>query len=361
MVSYDAEVILIGAGPVGIEVAGVLHRAGVDYIHLEAGQIGQTLMAWPRNTQFFSSPEWVALSGIPIQTASQGMITGEEYLAYMRAVVETLGLRIHTYQQVTRLEQLKPGFRVTTQSRRGQDVYQARYVILAQGDMSLPNELAVPGEDLPHVTHLFNDPHQYFQQRLLIVGGRNSALEAALRCWRAGAKVSMSYRGPEFDKNTVISRLHLEIQLLILSGQIQFYPQTQVKEITPEYTVLKDLQGDSTAVRQVASDFVYLATGFKPDQSLFTQAGCTFQPPNNAPSLNPETMETSVPGLYAAGTATAGNQNRYRVYIATCHNHGTKILRAIRPDLARTYGYELDNWVGNTPSRDYPVHPEELE
>jgi thioredoxin reductase (NADPH) len=333
----------------------------MDYIHLEAGQIGETLTRWPRNTQFFSSPEWIALSGIPIQSATQGMITGEEYLAYMRGVVEILGLRVQTYQRVNQVLPLTEGFLVKTQSRRGQHEYKSRYVVLAQGDMAHPNQLEVPGEDLPHVSHYFTDPHPFFQQRLLIVGGRNSALETALRCWRAGVQVSMSYRRAEFDKNTVISRLHLEINLLIQSGQIQFYPQTQVREITPEFVVLQDLLGDSNATQQVPTDFVYLATGFAPDQSLFDQAGCSFQGPNHAPRINPDTMETSVPGLFTAGTATAGNQNRYRVYIATCHDHGLKILQAIRPDLAEAYGYEMKSWVANTPSRDYRVQPEELD
>ncbi len=180
------DVAIIGAGPIGLELAVCLKRAGVDYIHFDAHQIGYTMTWWPHNTYFFSTTERLAIAGVPIQNNYQQRITGEDYLAYLRAIVEQFDLAINTYEPVAALTRTSEGFSLTTQPLAGERHYRCRRVVLAIGDMHHPNCLQIPGEDLPHVSHYFRDPHDYFRKRLLIVGGRNSAVEAALRCWRAG-------------------------------------------------------------------------------------------------------------------------------------------------------------------------------
>jgi len=322
----------VGAGPIGLELAAALKRAGVDYIHFEARQIGQTIFWWPANTQLFSSPERVAIAGFPFQNVDQQKATGEAYLAYLRAIVEQLALPINTYERVLAVQPQPDGFVLQTQTQAGEHTYRCRRVVLATGGMARPQKLGIPGEDLPHVSHYFKDPHPYFRQRLLVVGGRNSALEAALRSARCGAQVTISYRRPEFDRDAVKPHLTAEISLLLREGRIGFLPATAPIEITPQHVVLTPAQdGKPTGGRPTVhpADFVLLATGFVADMSLFENAGVALQGEQRAPAFSPETMETNVPGLYVAGTAAAGTQQRYRLFIENCHEHVAKIVAAL--------------------------------
>lgn len=347
----ETDTLLIGAGPIGIEVAAALSRAGAEYTHLEAGCIGNTIAAWPQNTIFFSSPEWIAIAGIPIHTVAQEQVTGEQYLAYLRVVVESLGLQIRTYERITSIEKKESRFVAQTEGIGYEKVYTAGNVVFAVGDMAKPRTLGVPGEDLPTVSHRFDEPHRYFQKELLIVGGRNSALEAALRSWRAGARVTLSYRGKEIDKNAVLSRLHLEISLLIKNRQISYLPETEPVSLAPGRARLRSVTDG--AEFDIESDFVLLATGFVPDHTLMDKLGVQFNGRQRVPEYDPETMETNVPGVYVAGTATGGDQNRYKVFITTSHPHATRIARAIT---GREGGP-----VGNEPSRDYALSPKDIE
>ena len=181
-----AQVAIIGAGPIGLELAASLKRAGVDYLHFDAKQIGYTISWWPRNTNFFSTSERLAIAGIPIQNPHQQRLTGEEYLAYLRAVVEQLDLQVNTYEPVMQIERLENGFELRTQPLQGERRYRCQRLVIATGDMAAPNYLGIPGEDLPHVSHYFTDPHYYFRKRVLVVGGKNSAVgsRAALLAFR---------------------------------------------------------------------------------------------------------------------------------------------------------------------------------
>ncbi len=321
------ETIIIGAGPIGLEVAACLKRGGAEYLHFDAKQIGYTMSWWPRNTQFFSTSERIEIAGIPMQNTHQRNITGEEYLAYLRAVVEQLDLRVNTYEPVTQIERMKTGFRVTTAPLTGAKTYQCRYVVLATGDMTYPNRLGIPGEELPHVSHYFSDPHTYFRKRLLVVGGRNSAVEAALRCWRSGTEVAISYRRAEFDELSVKNVLLPDIKNQVRLGNITFYAETTPVEITPEQVVLAHVK-DGKRVEH-AADFVLMCTGFVGDTRLLEQVGATLCGEDRMPVCNPETMETDAPGVFMAGTAAAGLQQRYRLFIENCHVHAAKITQAI--------------------------------
>lgn len=345
---------LIGAGPIGVEMAAVLNRAGISYVHLESGQIGATLMRWPRYTRFFSSPEWISIAGVPIQNPGQEYVTAEEYLAYMRLVVEQLDLRVKTYEPVIGITGRQGDFVLRTRDiAERKHTYRVGNVVLATGDLAHPRRIGVEGEDLPHVTHEWKDPHQYFQKELLIVGGRNSAVEAAVRCWRAGARVSMSYRGAGLDENRLISRLFLDADLLIRNGQVRFYPNTVPAAIRPGSTILRDTNGTETSVD---ADFVYLATGFEMDETLYAALGVELRDDERKPHHDPATMETNVPGVYVIGTAIGGNQRRFRVFITTSHDHCLRAARAIAPSVTIK-----EAWVGNYPSRDYPLGSGDVE
>jgi thioredoxin reductase (NADPH) len=377
---YD--VAIIGAGPIGLELAACLKRAGVDYIHFDAQQIGYTLSWWPRNTSFFSTTERLAIAGAPIQNNHQQRITGEEYLAYLRGVIEQFDLRINSYEPVIAIERADGAaaerqrvdearidrlpassapavagpFVLTTRPLTGERRYLCRRLALAIGDMHWPNRLGIPGEDLPHVSHYFRDPHDYFRRRLLIVGGKNSAAEAALRCWRAGARVTVSYRRSRFDQQRVKHWLLPDIEAQIEAGTIGFLPETLPIEIAPSHVVLMptpggQLNGGAPIVHE--TDFVLLNTGFRGDQSLLEMAGVELHGENRVPAFDPATMETNVPGVYLAGTVAAGIQQRYTLFIENCHEHAGKIVQAL-----------TGRWpeqLGDAGSRNYQLSFERIE
>jgi thioredoxin reductase (NADPH) len=378
---YD--VAIIGAGPIGLELAACLKRAGVDYIHFDARQIGYTLTWWPRNTSFFSTTERLAIAGVPIQNNHQQRITGEAYLAYLRAVVEQFDLKINTYEQVIAIKRagdfatadtesmqgnrvdyfsvasvrsVANAFVLTTRRLAGERLYSARQVVLAVGDMHWPNRLHIPGEDLPHVSHYFRDSHDYFRRRLLIVGGKNSAAEAALRCWRAGARVTVSYRRAQLDQQRVKHWLLPDIEAQFEAGTIGFLPETTPVEITPTHVVLMptpDGRLNGGAPIKHETDFVLLNTGFRGDQSLLEMAGVELRGENRVPVFDAATMETNVPGVYLAGTVAAGIQQRYTLFVENCHEHAGKIVQAI-----------TGRWpeqLGDAASRNYNLSFEQIE
>ncbi len=328
----STNVAIVGAGPIGLEVAASLKRTGVEYLHFDAKQIGYTMSWWPRNMNFFSTSERLAIAGIPIQNTHQQRITGEEYLAYLRAIVEQLDLNVNTYEPVVHIERLEDGFTLRTNQLTGEKQYFCQRVVLATGDLAKPNYLGIPGEDLPHVNHYFTDPHLYFRKRLLVVGGKNSAVEAALRCWRSGSEVTISYRRAEFNAKSVKNSILPDTKTQIRKGNITFYPETVPIEITPEHVILaptRDGRRIDGGPIVHPTDFVLLCTGFSADMRLFEIIGVTLHGAERVPQYNPETMETDVSGVYIAGTVAAGDQKRYRLFIENCHEHAGKITKAI--------------------------------
>lgn len=343
--SFDYEVAIVGGGPIGLEMAASLERAGVEYVQFEAGQIGETIFKWPPHTQFFSSPERVAIAGIPVHNVDQSKLTREAYLAYLRAVVDQLDLKVNSYEKVLEVERDGDGFSLATQTQLGERSYRCRRVVLATGGGAGANLIGVPGEDLPHVTHYPADPHRYFRRRVLVVGGRNSALETALRCWRAGAEVTLSYRRAEMHN---VSKRHLSAEVggLIRVGEITFYAETAPVEITPRHVVLARVKNGQTATGErieCEADFVLLCTGFVADMSLFNSVGVELYGERRVPNYSEETMETNVPGLYVAGTAIAGTQKRYEVFIENCHAHVVRIVTAITGKPPE--GVRDDHWL----------------
>jgi len=341
MQTLTTDIALIGAGPIGLELAVALKAAGLDYVHLDARQIGGTIQWWPPGTRWFSSPERISIAGVPLVTPHQEKATREEYLAYLRGIVLQFGLEILTYRRVVHIARdanAEHPFTLQTKRTPGgspQDMttappgetIRARRLIFATGGTERPRMLEIPGENLPHVTHYFQDPHTYFQQKLLIVGGRNSAIEAALRCHRAGAHVALSYRHPALDAKDIKYWLYPEVQSLIKAGAITGYFDTSPTAITPTQVTLRHKDGREEAV---PADFVLLMTGYIADMTLCRMAGVELSGPGDCPKYDPDTLETSVPGVYMAGTATGGTQSKYRVFLENCHVHVRQILAALQ-------------------------------
>ena len=323
-----AEVAIVGAGPIGLELAVAFKQLNVPCLHFDANQIGHTISWFPRQGRFFSSTDRIAIAGVPLQIADQSKATAEEYVAYLRGICQMFDLPVYTFERVVGIEPSQDGFLLTTNRATETRQYAARQVVLAVGDMHRPRLLNIPGEGLPHVSHYFDEPHRYFRQRLLIVGGRNSAVEAAIRCDRIGARVSLSYRRAEFDKQSVKYWLHPEIEVLIKTGRIAFHTLTVPTAITPTHVTLQHVNNENNTHRQEA-DFVLLLTGYEMDPTLFELAGVELEGPNRSPKFNARTMETNVPGIYVAGTAAAGTQDRFRLFIENCHIHVGKIVKTI--------------------------------
>lgn len=336
----ETDVVVIGAGPIGIELAVALKKSGFDYLHFDAGQVGQTISWFAPQTRFFSSNERIAIAGVPLQTADQGKATREDYLRYLRTVVDLFDLNINTFEPIAAIEREADGrFLLTTRPLSGDRQYRCRRLVLATGGTAWPRKLGAPGEDLKHVSHYFQDPHTYFRRRVVIVGGKNSAVEAALRCYHVGADVTLCYRRPGLDPKHIKYWLMPEISGLIEAGRIKAHFGQTVAEITPSHVRLvpvgPDLRPDPSAEgTNVPADVVLLLIGYEADMSLYRCAGVELIGECQTPKHDPRTMETNVPGVYVAGTAVGGTQDKYRLFIENCHVHVERIIEALRGHVA---------------------------
>lgn len=322
----SAEVAIIGAGPIGLEIAVALKKARIDYFHFDAKQIGYTVSWFAPQTRFFSSNERIAIAGVPLTTPDQTKCTREQYLAYLRMIVMLYDLKINTYEPVTSIHRAGNEIKLTTRRGGADAEYTVKKLILATGGTARPRRLNIPGENLPHVSAYFQDPHDYFQKDLLIVGGRNSAVEAMLRSHHCGARVSVSYRRDKFDAASIKYWLWPELNGLIQSGCIKAHLNSTVREIRPGGAVLAFADGHTL---DVPADFVLLLIGYEADMSLCRLAGVQLSEPGQVPTYDLQTMQTNIPNIYIAGTAVAGTQSKYRIFIENCHVHTDRILASL--------------------------------
>jgi thioredoxin reductase (NADPH) len=323
----QTDVAVVGAGPIGLELAIALKKAGIDYLQYDAHQIGYTISWFAPQTRFFSSNERIAIAGVPLQTADQTKSTREEYLKYLRQIVLQYDLSVNTFEPVTDITQESGGFRLTTKAADGKRTVHARRVVLATGGTARPRRLNIDGEDLPHVDHYFRDPHLFFRKRLLVVGGKNSAVEAALRCYHAGADVTISYRRENLDAASIKYWLSPEINGLMSAGKIRALFETVPTNITRSHV---EFQRNKTGDRfSEPFDFVLLLTGYEADSSLLECAGVELRGASKIPVFDEATMQTNVSGLYVAGCAVGGTQDKYALFLENCHVHVPRIVAAL--------------------------------
>lgn len=332
----EADVAIVGGGPIGIELNAALSKAGKRIAHFEAGAIGHTFAWWAPGTKFFSSPERIAICGVPLSTPDQGKVTGEAYRSYLLDVVRQFGLDVRTFERVESIEKTNDAFllriRKSAEGVGGPDdpgkgfgevdQLRARKVVLAIGNMHRGRLIGCEGEDLPHVSHYLEDVTRYFGRRVVIVGGKNSAAEAAIRLYRAGAHVTICYRQAAFDADRIKYWVLPELEWLIEKDRIAFKPKTNVVRVTPD-----DVELDTG--ERVKADDVLMLTGYVQDRTLFDQLGVELTGEIERPVLDRTTMESSVPGVFIAGTACGGSQNRAKVFIENSHVHVDRICRAI--------------------------------
>lgn len=335
--STNCDVVVVGGGPIGIEVAVAVQQANLRVVVLEKGCVGNTINWWAPGTRWFSSNERIAIAGVPLMTPDQTKATREQYLNYLLGIVRQFQLPIRTYEQVTTIcpaahSDQENRFTVTTQRNGLRSEYHCQHVVLATGGTDHPNPLGVEGEDLPHVDGFLREPHTYFGRRVLILGGRNSAIEAALRLFHAGAEVTLVYRGTGLPEDHIKYWLLPEIRSLIRSGRINAHFGYVPLRITPnevEFRAAGTRNADQPNL-VVQADSVLSLIGYYQDKSLFKETGIELQGAYEQPLFDPETMETNIKGIFIAGTATAGTQtSSYKIFLENCHVHVQRILHAI--------------------------------
>ena len=313
------ELIIIGGGPIGIACGLEAKKKGISYVIIEKGPIVNSLFNYPVNMQFFSSSERLEIDEIPF-ISKEAKPKRNEALEYYRRIVTSNKLNIRLFEKVTGVEQTSDGYRVETDKAS----YESRYVIIATGFYDLPNLLEVPGEDLPKVSHYYKDPHFYASQKLAVVGASNSAVDAALECWRKGAEVTMIVRGPEIGQR-VKYWVRPDILNRIEEGSIKAFFNSTVSEIRPDELLINTPEGPVT----IQNDFVLALTGYQPNFAFLRAVGIQLsEDPKMLPSYNPETMETNLAGLYLAGVICGGMET-HKWFIENSREHAQIILRDI--------------------------------
>lgn len=319
------DVLIVGAGPSGLATAIAAKQQGLDYVVVEKGALVNSILKFPVHMVFFTTPELLEVGGLPLVTPYDKP-TRLEALRYYRRVVDTYGLQLALREEVLEIEReaIHPEgesiFVVTTRSRGGTRVRRARAVVLATGYYDLPNYLGVPGEDLPHVSHYYVEAHPYYRQRVVVVGGKNSAVETALELFRAGVHVTLVHRHATLG-DTIKYWVRPDIENRIAEGSIASRFEATVVEITPTSVVI-----ETAGVREeLPAEGVLLLTGYHPDAALMTRAGITCDPETLVPVLDKETFETNVPNLFIAGGAIAGRQTG-NIFIENGRFHGERII-----------------------------------
>ncbi len=332
--------LIVGAGPIGLACAISAQRSGIDPLVIDAGAVCNSIVHYPTGMVFFTTPERLEIGGHPLVCAAQKP-TREEALKYYRGVVRTQGIRTKTYTRLLDAEGGADGIRCHLETRLGSQSLVCTRLVLATGYFDHPNLLGIPGEDLPHVSHYFREAHRDYGLKVAVIGGKNSAVEAALELFRAGADVTLIYRGPEF-KRSVKYWLRPDIENRIKAGEIAARFSAQVLAVDQERVRIRRADGDE---EWIPADRVYALTGFHPDLELFERIGIELDG-NGRPTVDPETLETNVPGVSMAGSVTRG-RHISDVFIENGRFDGEKIFgdakaRAIANQL---YG-EVNRYYG---------------
>ena len=315
------DIVVVGAGPAALVVLHAAKEAGLSAVAIDKGQICSALCSHPTYMRWFSTTDKLELCGFPLLTQDKNP-SRAEYLKYCRAFVKYFDLKVIPYQEVTAIEQEESTFYVRTKDmfdRR--NFWRASNVVVATGFYDSPRALGVPGEDLPKVSHRYSEPHPYFDQEVLVVGAGSSAAEVALELWRNGAHVTVAMRGSRFSTKYWIEP---DIENRIKEGSIHCFRNCSVVEIRPDDVVIVDESGNHTTI---LNDFVLAMTGYEPDTSLIERVGAKVDHECGKPSLSGN-MESTVPGLYVAGTLCAGQESNI-VFVENSREHGPTIIEHI--------------------------------
>ena len=317
------DIAIIGAGPCGLAAAISARRAGLNAVVFDGDCVVSSITQYPTYATFFSTAEKLSLGGLPFVTTGEKP-SRRDALAYYRAVVRYFEIPVRQYEPVSRIHGSDGAFVVRTTHRGAERETAARAVVIATGYWGSPNKLGVPGENLPHVTHAYREGHYAFQQDAVVVGGGNSAAEAALDLWRAGARVTLVHFGPTFDKK-IKPWVLPDFTNRVAEGSIVARWNSRVTEIGAGDVTLESTDG---LLSTIPADHVFLMTGFAPSVGLLRDMGVTIDPTTGIPSHDPQTLETNVPGVFIAGVVVAG-YDANKVFIENGRFHGDQIVARV--------------------------------
>ncbi len=313
------DIVILGAGPAGLACAIEARKAGLHALVLEQGSVVDAIRRFPQNMVWFSTPELLSIGDVPF-VISTVRPTRVDTLNYYQKVVTYFNLDVRSHDPVTAVKRTGQQFEVLTVHGK---TYQSPFVIVATGYFDHPNRLNVPGEDRPHVLHYYSEPHRYFGCDVVVVGGRNSAVEAALDLYRHGARVTLIHRQATFSPGVKYWILP-DIENRIKAQEIQVLFDSEVVEILERSVVV--LTRDQRM--EVAADFLFILVGFLPDSERLRSFGMALDPETLAPQCNPETLETTVPGLFVAGSVVAG-RNTNKIFVENGRLHSKAIVATI--------------------------------
>ncbi|MFC4184088.1 YpdA family putative bacillithiol disulfide reductase [Saccharococcus thermophilus] len=315
----EEKIIIVGGGPCGLAAAIALQDVGYRPLVIEKGNIVHSIYRFPTHQTFFSTSDRLEIGGVPFITENPKPKRNQA-LAYYREVVTRKQVRVQTFEKVEQVKKQDDGT-FLVQTTKGQ--YRAEYVIVATGYYDHPNYMNIPGEDLPKVMHYFKEAHPYYNTDCVVIGGKNSSVDAALELVRAGARVTVLYRGSGYSPS-IKPWILPEFDSLVRKGIIKMEFNAHVKEIT-ENAVVYEVGGE---IKKIKNDFVFAMTGYHPDHEFLKKMGVEVDPETGRPLYNPETMETNVRGIFIAGVIAAGNDAN-EIFIENGRFHGGQIAACI--------------------------------
>jgi len=314
---YD--LLIIGGGPIGLACGVEAKKAGLDYLIIEKGALTNSLFNYPINMTFFSTSDRLEMANIPFMSIGNKP-TRTEALEYYRRVYSHFSLKVNLYERVEKLNKKDELFHVSTSKGN----YQSKNIVLATGFYDFPNLMNVPGEDLPKVLHYYKEPWPFIGQKVLVVGGANSAVDATLECWRKGAEVSMVLLEDEVDQ-AVKYWVRPDIMNRIKEGAIKAYTRSRIKEITEKEVTITTPEGEVT----IENDYVLAMTGYKPNFDLLNQLGVQLSDDDKKqPYYSDSNQETNVLGVYLAGVVCGGLNTR-EFFIENSVVHAEMIVKDI--------------------------------
>ena len=317
------KVIIVGAGPCGMSAAIELQKIGIDPLIIEKGNIVHSIYQYPTHQTFFSSSDKLEIGDVAFVTEKPKPVRNQA-LSYYRTVAIRKNLRIHNFEEVKKVVKKDNLFTITTNNQWNETKeYRSKYVILATGYYGQPNMMGIKGEELPKVSHYFKEAHPYFRKDVAVIGGKNSAVDAAIELERAGANVTVLYRGSDYSPS-VKPWILPEFVSLVKHQKIELEFNANVIEITENSLtyVVNDEQ------KTIPNDFVFAMTGYKPDQEFLKSIGITIDVTTGRPTFSTETMETNIENAYIAGVIAAGYDNN-EIFIENGRFHGGQIAQAI--------------------------------